>query len=53
MLRGDRLTEYETSLSLMVKFAIYATKMDKTLVSTHQWPSGTGLKNKRVLNPPC
>lgn len=53
VLRGDTLTEYEMSLSLMVKFSIYATKIDKTLVSAHQWPRGTALKNERGLNPPC
>lgn len=53
MLRGDTLTEYEMSLNLMVKFSIYATKIDKTLVSAHQWPRGTALKNERGLNPPC
>ena len=43
----------EMSSSLMVKFSIYATKIDKTLVSAHQWPRGTALKNERGLNPPC
>ena len=53
VLRGDAPTENEISLSLMVKFSIYATKIDETLVSTHQWLGGTALKNERGLNPPC
>ena len=39
------------SLSLMVKFSIYATKIDKTLVSAHQWPRGTALKKRERIEP--
>ena len=52
VLRGDILTEYEMSLSLVVKFSIYATKIDKTLVSAHQlMAQGYCFKKRERIEP--